>query len=101
MPRIYLDTNVWCRPFDASSGRIDKEKEAFYNLLKDVHKGKYVIVGSVVLETEIEDIEQKQKRDAVKKVINKFVSEKVEYISRKYKGIMDRTGLKVKILYIC
>ncbi len=29
MKRIYLDTNVWCRPFDKPSERISKEVEAF------------------------------------------------------------------------
>lgn len=33
MSRIYLDTCVWCRPFDDPSQRVREEVEAFFKIL--------------------------------------------------------------------
>jgi hypothetical protein len=48
--RIYLDTCVYCRPFDdQSQDRIEKETKAFIEILKLAEMGKVTIVSSDVL----------------------------------------------------
>ncbi len=37
MKRIYLDTCVWCRPFDEPSQRVTEEAEAFFRILRLVN----------------------------------------------------------------
>ncbi|NOZ59957.1 MAG: hypothetical protein GXO66_10365 [Euryarchaeota archaeon] len=46
MLRIYLDTNVWGRPFDEQSQhRIIEESEAFFRILDGAQRRKFIIVG--------------------------------------------------------
>ena len=48
--KIYLDTCIYCRPFDdQSQDRIEKETKAFVELLKLAEMGKVAIVSSDVL----------------------------------------------------
>ena len=48
--RAYLDTCVWCRPFDAmSSGRILKEAESLNRLIRKVDNNEIEVIGSSVL----------------------------------------------------
>ena len=55
--KIYLDTCVYCRPFDdQSQGRIEKETEAFIEILNLAERGKVIIVGSDILIDELEEI---------------------------------------------
>ncbi len=52
--KIYLDTCIYCRPFDdQSQDRIAKETEAFAKILKLAELGKVIIVGSDVLSDEL------------------------------------------------
>jgi len=54
---IYLDTCIYCRPFDdQSQDRIAKETEAFAKILKLAELGKVIIVGSDVLSDELDEI---------------------------------------------
>jgi len=78
MPRIYLDTCVWGRPFDEQSQvRIKEESEAFFQILHELDAGRVVIIGSVVLEDEVARIKDVEKREAVSKLIEWSISEKV------------------------
>lgn len=55
--QIYLDTCVYCRPFDdQTQERISKETKAFIELLELAEEGKISIIGSDVLIDEIEEI---------------------------------------------
>lgn len=46
--RIYLDTCVWCRPFDEYSPKVKREAEAFFEILRGVGEGKFDIIGSII-----------------------------------------------------
>lgn len=59
MIKIYLDTCIWCRPFDEPSERVDEEANAFIKILKSAEKGKYQIIGSPQLELEASEIKDK------------------------------------------
>ncbi len=94
MLRIYLDTNVWCRPFDEQSQiRIKEESEAFFQILHELDAGRLIIVGSVVLEDEVIRIKDKEKREVVSKLIEWSISEKVVDIPILYREI-KKLGLK-------
>jgi len=65
MKRIYVDTSVWCRPFDEPSHRVTEEAEAFLRILRMVNEEEVVITSSVVLDDEIDMIRGDEKREAV------------------------------------
>jgi len=65
--RIYLDTNVYCRPLDDQrDSRIHEETEAFLQIVVNVEKGKVVIVSSDYVKFEIEQITEPSKRKNVR-----------------------------------
>ncbi len=96
MKRIYLDTNVWCRPFDKPSERISKEVEAFFEILEDVLAGRYVLIGSVVLDVEVGNIEKEEKKVAVEGLMSIFIAQKVLEVSEsEQREIKKSVGLKI------
>ena len=73
--RIYLDTCVWCRPFDQpASERITLEVEAVKRAISKVDSSEIVILGSSVLLLEASLIFPGPKRDAVKEFIDHSIS---------------------------
>ena len=80
--RIYLDTCVWCRPFDKLSSRVNEEREAFRGILMKVDRGDFYVVGSVILDIETDMMVEEEKRASVKKSIEVVISEKVERITK-------------------
>lgn len=84
MLRIYLDTNVWGRPFDdQSSERIREEAEAFFRILEGAYyQQKHVIIASLMLDDEIAQIEEKEKRVAVEALVDIFTAEKIGKFSK-------------------
>lgn len=97
MLRVYLDTNVWGRPFDEQSQRrIIEEGEAFFRILEGAHQRKFVIVGSLMLEDEISQIDDKEKREAVEDIVELFVNERVEKFSKSLFLEIKSLGLKDK-----
>jgi hypothetical protein len=53
--KIYLDTCIYCRPFDDQfRDRIKKETEAFAKLLEIAEIGKITLVSSDILIDELE-----------------------------------------------
>jgi len=96
MRRIYLDTNVWCRPFDKPSERISKEVEAFFVILEEASSKRYTLIGSVVLDVEVGNIEKEEKKVAVEGLISLFTSQKVLEVSEsEQREIRKSVGLKV------
>lgn len=96
MLRIYLDTNVWSRPFDAPSERIAKEAEAFFKILEKALTGELVIIGSVVLGIEVENTKETEIKNEVIRLIDKFTYEKVYDISERIqKKVKELTKLKL------
>ena len=61
--RVYLDTNVYCRPMDdQSDSRIHEEAEAFLQIADKAERGKIEIVSSDYVKFEIEQIKDHLKR---------------------------------------
>lgn len=73
--RVYLDTCVWCRPFDQPSPRIKREVQALRTLLRGADRGKVKLVGSPIIEMELEWLGNPEKREAAQKLVRKSMSE--------------------------
>ena len=73
--RVYLDTNVYCRPFDDQSDiLIHEETEAFLDIVDKAERGKTEIVSSDYVNFEIEQIKDPLKRKNVhgfKRILSK------------------------------
>ncbi|MFH1773420.1 MAG: PIN domain-containing protein [Methanobacteriota archaeon] len=66
MHRIYLDTNVYCRPRDdRSQGRIDLEAKALEEIARLKEEKKVFIVSSDYVKIEVKEIEDEEKREDV------------------------------------
>jgi predicted nucleic acid-binding protein len=96
--RIYLDANVWSSPFDEQTQvRIRREAEAFFKILEATYqRHKCLIVGSLILDDEIEQIEEEWKRGSVKAIVDLFVSERIDRFSRSLQREIKALGLKDK-----
>ena len=68
--RVYLDTCVWCRPFDdVSDERIWEEAMAFVEILRKEERNEILVLGSSVLLFEVSMISSDEKRKAVEEII--------------------------------
>jgi len=81
MSKVYLDANVWSRPFDRPSPRVIDETDAFFKILEKAVEGRLTIVDSVALDVEIGNIENPEKKAATEELIGLFASEKIYDIS--------------------
>jgi len=61
MVKLYLDTCVWCRPFDKPEKRILKESEALMEILKMADRKQIEITGSGILMAEVPLYRQQRK----------------------------------------
>jgi predicted nucleic acid-binding protein len=65
--RVYLDTNVYCRPLDnQSDNRIRAESEAFLEIVDAAENGRIEIVSSDYVKFEIEHITDPLKRKDIR-----------------------------------
>jgi len=65
--RVYLDTNIYCRPFDDQSDRrIRKESDAFVEIADAALRGRILIVSSDYVKFEVERIVDPLKRKDVR-----------------------------------
>jgi len=65
--RVYLDTNVYCRPFDKQSDkRVRRESDAFIEIADASLRGEIVVVSSDYVKFEIENIKDPLKRKDVR-----------------------------------
>lgn len=80
MIKIYLDTCVWCRPFDEPTEKIIREEEAFLAILRKAGKREIEIITSVVLDYEISMISDYIKRDDAAHAVALFESKKISEI---------------------
>ncbi len=95
MPRIYLDTNVWCRPFDEQTQeRVIEETDAFFKTLGKGDRREVTIIGSGILIEEIEAIEDEKKKELVQKLMQLAISEWTDRVPDLYKDI-KKIGLKL------
>lgn len=73
--RIYLDTCVWCRPFDnQGAGRIRSETKAFFEIASLVDANELEIVSSEALLAELEELRDYEKRDLALQLVDKACS---------------------------
>ena len=85
--RAYLDTCVWCRPFDAmTSDRILQEAESVNKLMRKVDNNEIEIVGSSVLLFEVSMISDNLKRISVEKLIARVATE-ISPVTASTKGL--------------
>ena len=65
--RVYLDTNVYCRPLDDQrDSRIHEETEAFLQIVDNVERGKLLVISSDYVKYEIEQIRKPSERKNVR-----------------------------------
>jgi hypothetical protein len=65
--RVYLDTNLYCRPLDDQDDRrIFMEAQAFLEIVSAVETGKVAVVSSDYVKFEIEQIIDLQKRKDIR-----------------------------------
>ena len=81
MKRIYVDTCVWCRPFDEPSNRVTEEAKAFFKILHGVDEKQYRINGSIILDDEIYERKEEKMRAAVTELITRAVYDRIDLIS--------------------
>ena len=85
--RTYLDTCVWCRPFDAmASDRVLQEAESVNKLMRKVDNNEIEIVGSSVLLFEVSMISDNLKRISVEKLIARVATE-ISPVTARTKGL--------------
>ena len=61
--RVYLDTNIYCRPMDdQSDSRIHEEAEAFLQIVDKAERGETEIISSDYVKFEMEQIKDPLKR---------------------------------------
>ncbi|MEM3086240.1 MAG: hypothetical protein QXO51_07325 [Halobacteria archaeon] len=72
--RVYLDTCAWCRPFDRPSPRILREAQALREILQEADRGHLILVGSPVLEVELDWLGDPEKREAARNLAWKSIS---------------------------
>lgn len=97
MERVYLDTCVWCRPFDkAKEKRIIEESGALHGILAMADRNEIEIIGSSVLLFEVSMIDAVEKKGAVKTLVERSIThftritEKVEEMAE---GIIEACGI--------
>lgn len=73
MVRIYLNTNVYCRPFDdQTQRRIRDEAQAFMVILTLINKGKLMLISSQVVDAEINMIRNPDKQRYTRAVLRLY-----------------------------
>jgi hypothetical protein len=74
---------------------VKREAEAFFEILRGVGKGKFDIIGSIILEDEIYEIKDERKRIAVTRLVARAISNWIDTISEsKQREIKRLTGIK-------
>ncbi|MCI0622694.1 MAG: PIN domain-containing protein [Acidobacteria bacterium] len=64
---IYLDTNVYSRPFDdQTQADIQEEANAFLEIMAEIKAGKLTLLGSDILDFEAHNILSEEKRAKIK-----------------------------------
>lgn len=98
--RVYLDTNVYCRPLDDQSDkRIQMELHAFMEIADMALSGKIAIISSDYVKFEVEEILDSVKRKDVKgfektlSVANIASSERLIVLAREFSAKCDLNSL--------
>lgn len=94
--RIYLDTCCLNRPFDDQS--IDRnrlEAEAVLSILRHVHSGEWQLVGSEVIEFELEKIDSVEKLEQVTGLLS-LATDTTEATDECYNRMSELVALRLK-----
>jgi predicted nucleic acid-binding protein len=90
--RVYLDTCVWCRPFDeVRDERIFDEAMAFVRIVGKAERDEITVLGSDVLLFEVSLISPAEKRKAVGELIARVaeITHLTERSKKKAEEIME------------
>lgn len=97
MLKIYLDTNVYCRPSDdQSQKRIRAETLAFLKILQSVIEKQILLIGSDIIDVEIDKHPNEIKRERAKSYqvyCSSHVEESEELVGIG-KKLMEQAGLR-------
>lgn len=94
--RVYLDTCVWCRPFDRPAKRVTEEARALHRILSLADREEIEILSSSLVLFEASFIEPAEKRESVTALIRKSslpftkARDAIEELARK---LIDECGL--------
>jgi predicted nucleic acid-binding protein len=96
---VYLDNCCYNRPYDdRSQERIHLEGEAVLAIIYKCRKNNDEIIGSPVLDLEINQIEDAEKRERVKKFYEQTISWKIGYDSdmlKRAKELSEQSNIKM------
>jgi len=97
--RIYLDSCVWCRPFDEQDENIRREVQALIEILRLRRSGKVRIISSSIVLAEVALISDPRKRESVVEFIQKSSDEIIGTdelldVLELARDIKERCGLK-------
>lgn len=68
---IYLDTNVYARPFDDQTQiQIQEEANAFLEIIAEVESEKLILLGSDILDFEVHNVLSEEKRTKIESYIS-------------------------------
>jgi predicted nucleic acid-binding protein len=89
--RVYLDTNIYCRPLDCQEDkRIHAETEAILKIIDSTENGETAIISSDYVKFEIERIQEDSKRKDVRgferilSKVNVSSSKRLSILARKF-----------------
>ncbi|PYP82452.1 MAG: hypothetical protein DMF61_26410 [Blastocatellia bacterium AA13] len=96
---IYLDTNVYSRPFDDQTPNdIQAEANAFLEIIADVQAKRLALLGSDILDFEVQNILSEEKRAKVKDYLgmrNKHI-ENSDEVMNLGKGIQNNCHIRAR-----
>jgi len=96
--RFYLDSCCYNRPYDdQTQEKIHMEGEAVLAIVSKCRQSDDKIVGSVVLDLEIEQIHDSEKKDKVKNFYNQVITEKIKYstaILKRVQELSEQTNIR-------
>ena len=99
--KISLDMCCYNRPYDPQEQlKIHLETEAKLHIQEQIKDGKMVLVSSYILDYELGNVPQKERKETIRQFIADYAS---EYVGSEYHKIVDekaneimRTGVKEK-----
>jgi predicted nucleic acid-binding protein len=96
--KLYLDTCCYNRPYDdQTQERIHLEGEAVLTIVNKRGQTNDEIIGSLVLDLEMEQIENIEKQEKVKNFYAQTINKKIEYnndILRRVKELSEQTKIR-------
>jgi predicted nucleic acid-binding protein len=96
--KLYLDNCCYNRPYDdQTQERVHLEGEAVLAIINKYGRNDYEIIGSSVLDIEIEQIENMEKQEKVKNFYEQTISRKIGYnidILKRVKELSEQSKIR-------